>query len=100
MVLGSGDNIIATVDPWLRNKEHYKVTQCAFYEGIEKKVSSLFLPGEKQWNEPLIRRNFIQEDAEEILAINIPQSAIPDRMVWANANNGGYTANGAYHFWY
>ena len=39
-------------------------------------------------------------DAEAILAVRIPQREVADRMVWANSNNGMYTAKGAYHFWY
>lgn len=91
---------MATRDPWLRNNVNFKVEQSQFYEGRDERVSSLFLPGEKQWNTSLIRRNSLKEDAYAILALHIPQRVGTDRMVWANASNAIYTAKRAYHLWY
>lgn len=91
-VLGNGESIVATRDPWLRNKEHFMVSKSQFYEGREKKVSDLMMLGMKQWDESLIIHQFLQDDAEAILALHIPQNAKPDRLVWANASNEIYTA--------
>ena len=91
-VLGNGDDIIATRDPWLRNKVNFQVEQNQFYSGRDEKVSSLFLPGEKKWNTDLIQQSFLKEDDDEILALPIPQRKVADRMVWADSSNGIYTA--------
>lgn len=74
--------------------------QSPFYAGRSEVVSSFFLTYEKKWNAPLVREQFLPEDANTILAIHIPQRAVPNRMVWANSSNGTYTAKSAYHFWY
>lgn len=71
-VLGNGEDIVATRDPWLRNKVNFQVEQNQFYAGRDEKVSSLFLTGEKKWNADLIQRNFLKEDAEEIINLHIP----------------------------
>lgn len=99
-VLGNGNEIVATRDPWLRNKMNFQVEQSQFYEGRTEKVSSYFLPDEKKWNTEMIRRNFLQEDANAIMSIPIPQREVNDRMVWVNSSDGKYTAKNAYHFWY
>ncbi|XP_074351614.1 uncharacterized protein LOC141690738 [Apium graveolens] len=87
-VLGNGNDIVATQDPWLRNKANFKVEQNQLYVGQTGKVPSLFLPGEKRWNIDLIQRNFLKEDADEILKVPIPQRMMTNRVVWANSTNG------------
>lgn len=99
-VLGSGDNIVATKDPWLRNKPQFRVEQSPFYEGKSELVSSFFLPNEKKWNVQLVRSQFLKEDADAILALHIPQCAVVDKVAWTSLNNGFYSAKFAYHFWY
>lgn len=54
----------------------------------------------KKWNTSLVRNQFLKKDADEILALHIPQSAVVDKVVWANSNNGIYIVKAAYHFWY
>lgn len=99
-VLGNVNDIVATQDPWLRNKANFKVEQNQLYVGRTKNVSSLILPGEKRWNIELIQRNFLKEDADEIVKVPVPQRMMTDRVVWANSTNCLYTAKHAYHFWY
>lgn len=41
-VLGNGEDIVATKDPWLRQKRDFKVEQSHRYEGRTEVVSSLF----------------------------------------------------------
>lgn len=43
-ILGSGNDIIANKDPWLRKKVSFRVDQNPPYEGRNKVVSSSFLP--------------------------------------------------------
>ena len=97
-VLGNGESITATTDPWLRNKTDFRVEQVSMYEGRDEKVASLFMPGEKKWNTTLVRQNFAQEDADAILETRIPQRDVADQVVWVHSSNGAYTAKRAYHF--
>lgn len=50
------------------------------YAGRVEKVSSLFIPGNKQWNVNLVTTNFLEEDAQAILAVNIPQNEACDHV--------------------
>lgn len=99
-VLGNGNDIVATKDPWLRSKENFWVAQSLLYEGRSDVVSSLFSPHEKKWNTSLIRSHFLPQDANAILALYIPQCVVNDKVVWANSSNGLYTAKATYHFSY
>lgn len=98
--MGNGETIKATTDPWLRSKAEFCVKQNGFYEGRSEIVSSLFIPGEKRWNESLIKEHFLEVDANAILAILIPQREVVDRIAWTGSNKGIYSAKIGYHFWY
>lgn len=70
------------------------------YEGRNELVSSLFLPNKKQWNVRYVQQQFLEEDAKAILAIQIPQRDVQERIVWTGSSNGIYSAKAGYHFWY
>lgn len=50
-MVGDGKEIIATKDQWLRDKSNFCVDNLSMYEGRNEKVSELFLPGTKVWDE-------------------------------------------------
>lgn len=54
-VLGKGNEIVATKDPWLRRKSNFCVDNNLIYEERSEKVSSLFVAGRKEWNENLVK---------------------------------------------
>ncbi|XP_074351807.1 uncharacterized protein LOC141690954 [Apium graveolens] len=99
-VLGNGDDIAATKDPWLRMKMNFYVEPNPFYDGRNEVISSLFCPNEKKWNHSLIKDHFLKEDADVILAVHIPQRDITDRMVWTRFNSGVYNTKSGYHHWF
>lgn len=72
-VLGDGESISATKDPWLRKKTDFRVEYSHRYEGRNESVASLFTVNTKNWNTRLIRENFESVDVEAILATTIPQ---------------------------
>lgn len=99
-VLGNGNDIIATKDPWLRKKRDFCVDQSPFYEGRNEVVSSFFLCTEKKWNINLVREQFLKEDADAILALHIPQRDIGDKVAWTGSNKGIYNAKSGYQYWH
>lgn len=98
-VVGNGRSIVATKDPWLRRKNDCCVEQSSLYEGRNDLVSTLFLPGQKIWNSALVRRQFLEVDANAILATPIPQREVMDKVVWKESNDGRYSAKSGYRFW-
>lgn len=46
-VIGDGQTVMATRDPWLAKKDGYKVDDIQTYEGRIEKVADLFYPGTK-----------------------------------------------------
>lgn len=99
-VIGNGENIVATRDPWLRRKSGFGVEDSLYYKGRSEVVSSLFLPNEKRWNEALIRQSFLPVDTEAILSVHIPQRDTRDKIAWTGSNNGVYSAKTGYQYWY
>ncbi|XP_074374765.1 uncharacterized protein LOC141715185 [Apium graveolens] len=81
-VLGSGDDIVATKDQWLRSKRDFSVEQSHIYEGRTELVSSLFNDNSKSWNVGLVNSLFEEVDAAAILATSIPQCEVKDRVAW------------------
>lgn len=80
-VLGHGNNIVATKDPWLKRKRDYCVEQSHRYEGRNELVSSFFTENWKNWNVNLVNDLFLEENARAILATLIPQRDIKDRVL-------------------
>lgn len=99
-VIGSGEDIVATKDRWIRGKDDLKVEQSQFYEGRGEKVSSFFITNEKRWDADKVRNNFLPVDADAILKVYIPQREVTDRVAWEKSSNGFYTAKSAYHYWF
>lgn len=99
-VIGDGNDIRATTDPWLRMKSDFRVERSHIYEGRNEVVSNYFLPNSKLWDISRVQAHFLQEDAKAILAIQVPQCNIRDRVVWANSTDGFYSAKAGYHLWH
>lgn len=99
-VLGDGEDIVAVKDHWLRKKSDFKVVNSHRYEGRNEKVAQLMLSGLKQWDYNLIRASFHEEDANAILAINVPQGDIRDRVAWTQSVNGRYDVKTGYKMWF
>lgn len=98
-VIGNGEDVAAIQDPWLRKKSDFRVEHSHVYEGRSEKVSSLFMSGTKQWDTELIRRNFLEVDAQAILAVQIPQGEVKDRVAWTLSATGQYDVKTGYRMW-
>lgn len=48
--MGDGADIIATTDPWLRDKRDFHVEQSHMYAGKNEIMSSWFVPEKKHWD--------------------------------------------------
>lgn len=55
---------------------------------------------EGDWNEPLIRSNFILTNAEDILAISLGRGFSKDEIIWDLEPKGSFTVKSVYHLAY
>lgn len=99
-IVGNGKDIVAVQDPWLRQKHDFMVENSHIYAGRNELVSSLILPGTKQWNVNLINARFHEEDARAILAVSLPQREVCDRVAWSYSQNGHYDVKSGYKLWH
>lgn len=98
-VLGNGEDIVVTKDPWLRKKEDFKVEDSHRYVGRNETVNSLFMPGTKQWDVNKVKELFTEEDAAAILSIPVPQRNVRDRVAWTQSVDGHYDVKTGYRVW-
>lgn len=99
-VMGDGESIIATKDPWIRSKDDFHVENSHMYEGRNEQVSHWFVPGMKQWDADRVHAHFQEADAKAILAIFVPQREASDRVAWVGAVDGKYTVKAGYKYWH
>ena len=98
-VVGDGTDIIATKDPWLRNKNDFHVEQSHIYVGRNENVSHWFEPGTKSWDADRVKAYFHEEDAKAILAVPVPQRDARDRVAWVDSIDGQYSVKTGYKHW-
>lgn len=98
-VVGDDQSITATRDPWLAQKQDYKVDNLQIYEGREEKVATLFYSNSRMWDPERVHGLFSRGDALAILATNVPQRQVEDRIVWAKSLDGIYNVKTGYYFW-
>lgn len=99
-VLGDGQSIIATKDAWLAKKNDFRVDKLSMYDGRNEVVSTLFFPGSKSWDPDKVHELFSRDDALAILATNVPQRQVGDRIVWSKSNDGQYNVKTGYRMWH
>lgn len=99
-VLGDGNLINIYDDPWLREKENFKVDNSVHPEGANAKVCDFFRHDRKAWDEDKIRRSFNDGDASVILTTRIPQNGSKDRLAWVHSHNGQYSVKMGYQYWH
>ncbi|XP_074352364.1 uncharacterized protein LOC141691531 [Apium graveolens] len=98
-VVGDGRSTVATKDLWLAQKFDFRVDNLKMYEGREEKVATLFYPNSKTWDPERVHSVFIYGDATAILATNVPQRQVEDRIVWAKSLDRIYSVKTGYYFW-
>lgn len=62
---------------------------------LESRVSEL-INGENKWKEVLIQKNFMKEDAQQILNIPLPRTPKPDKLLWHFNKRGEYLVKSGY----
>lgn len=98
-VLGDGKDIVATKDPWLRQKANFVVEDSHRYAGRSELVSTLVDADTRSWRVNIIQHLFLEEDALAIVNTPIPQREVKDRVAWVSTKTGQYTAKSGYHYW-
>lgn len=98
-VLGDGMDINAVKDPWLKNKEGFCVDQGPAYGAHNISVSDFFMGDARSWDEPKVRDFFTEDDARLILATQIPNGSVKDRIAWTKSVDGKYTVKSGYQHW-
>ncbi|KAL8148277.1 hypothetical protein AgCh_005591 [Apium graveolens] len=98
-IIGDGESINATKDPWIRLKADFCVENSHMYSGRDELVSAYIKQDTREWNIPLITEKFVSEDVQTILSVPIPQRRTRDRLVWSHSTTGVYSAKEGYKFW-
>ena len=83
-MIGNGESVTITDDPWVSNNYHFKVQQEACHNPHLMLVKQLMEEANK-WNVNLIRNSFNVQVADEILQTEVVQkrfSAVDDRCPW------------------
>lgn len=95
-VIGDGQTVLAERDAWLAQKQDFRVDNLQRYEGRNNKVATLFLPNSRTWDSEKVRKLFSNDDAIAILATNVPQRQVEDRIVWSRSIDGIYSVKTGY----
>ncbi|XP_050237967.1 uncharacterized protein LOC126687449 [Mercurialis annua] len=95
----SGTRIRILQDAWLPGKGNYLVQlkTAILHSEVPSLVCDLMDSSGSQWNRELVSRLFIEQDAQDILAIPIPYSHVADRLVWDFTRDGSYTVKSGYY---
>ncbi|OVA11761.1 hypothetical protein BVC80_41g54 [Macleaya cordata] len=95
--VGDGKNICIWDDPWIPDLPGFRVTRP---QVINNRpifwVCNLFIPNAKAWDTVLIRTLFDPAAAHAILKIPIPQSVVPDKIIWTKTTNEIFTTKSLY----
>ena len=63
---------------------------------LAERVSDLYIPCTRVWDEEIVRNSFTVLEAEEVLKIKPSTSILNDVMAWAFEKNGTYSVRSAY----
>lgn len=94
--LGDGSSIPVWKEPGIHNGPQMSLRSESVVNLEHIRVSSLMLPGQRAWNENLVRTISEQEDANTILSMPLLASVDEDRIIWKHSSNGLYTVKSAY----
>lgn len=94
--VGDGEKIDIWNNCWIPSSVSRKVITVHGNQLLSK-VSDLIDPSSGEWDEPLIRDNFWNIDAERILQIPLYQHHTEDYVAWHLTKNGTFSVRSAYH---
>uniref|UniRef100_A0A803PCL7 Uncharacterized protein n=1 Tax=Cannabis sativa TaxID=3483 RepID=A0A803PCL7_CANSA len=95
LLVGSGENISITSDPWLPDIGNPFIT--SFHPSIcDKKVKCLLTMDGTKWEIEIINDLFNDRDKDLILSSPISPSNVVDTWYWSKENSGCYSVKSAY----
>ncbi|TXG71894.1 hypothetical protein EZV62_000473 [Acer yangbiense] len=92
--IGDGNDTLIYEDQWLPMPSTFKV--CSPKRLPDASVVSTLIESPGKWNESLIRRNFLPEEAELILSIPLSVYLRRDSFLWHFNKDGTFTVKSAY----
>lgn len=96
--VGNEKRIVIDEDPWLiRQGNRAPILTPQELRG--KRVKEL-IRDNGEWNEPLIKRNFLLGDAEDIISIPVSQNEIRGEIIWNPDSKGVFSVRSAYNLAY
>jgi ribonuclease HI len=93
--IGLGESINIWTDNWIAGTTTMKPI-CRLPDVPQERVSELFLPDSRQWDEELVRSSFTAPDAEEILKLKPGARLRDDIEAWAFEKHGLYSVRSCY----
>ncbi|XP_062232870.1 uncharacterized protein LOC133930222 [Phragmites australis] len=93
--IGNGKDVRIWRHKWVPHAGKLKVIEKKTWNRLTF-VHDLILPGEKKWNEPLIRHLTHDDDADVILKSRIPVREREDFPAWHFEKNGVFSVKSAY----
>lgn len=93
--VGNGRHIYLNHDPWLIRK--WKKNPLMVPEHLSLAKVGDLITNDGDWNEELIRRNFIPSNVEDIFAILIGHSDRKDEIIWVLEKKCIFTVKSVYH---
>ncbi|CAL1406979.1 unnamed protein product [Linum trigynum] len=95
--VGSGESIDVLTDNWVPTLHPSPPTPRPGIVRVEGSVASLICPNQGVWRVDCLRQIFEEDTVRAIVAIPLPISSVPDRMVWNGEQSGRYTVKSGYH---
>ncbi|CAN1745928.1 Putative ribonuclease H protein At1g65750 [Linum perenne] len=94
--IGTGSEIKVWNEPWLSRADNRFASSWIADDMPNLKVSDLFLPGSKIWDEQMIEGIFGPEDMHAILQTPLNPDTTSDTRIWGFTKNGQYSVSSGY----
>lgn len=95
-ILGDGNSIRCTSDPWILEKDDFRADQSRVYVDNTMVVAQLFKQNERRRDVDKVQNAFSGEDASIILVASISTIPVVDRVAWSRTTNGKYLVKTGY----
>ncbi|KAL0410966.1 UNVERIFIED_CONTAM: hypothetical protein Slati_3686300 [Sesamum latifolium] len=94
--VGSGVHIKVWHDKWIPRNSTYRLVTPPDTMNNNMRVTELIEENGRKWNEELIRKLMMPEDADVILSIPLASNT-EDKLVWHLSKNGRFSVRSAYN---
>ena len=86
---------LAITTPWLPIHPNYRPMPQSD-TNINISVKDLWWPNTKVWNERMVKSIFIEEDAERVIELKVPQHG-EEELVWLLEASGQFSVKSFFH---